>query len=224
MYDSPTATDTEGSADSFLRAGFFLKNLGWVDIWLRESREQNKLLLPASLRQDKTRFELTLAVWFSCKYMNEQRILYWIKSWLLRWPICNIFMNLNQKIVKDILQFEWPVTGESGLVWFLNIFLIDSVFEWFYSWNYNQSHGQSHRSWSVIIETLMTDRTRLGDWSGNFSSSFSQDLISKLLVVIQCTGHWYSEPTCPISHRWAPGWSCDCMHQSHNQNPEKYKM
>ena len=37
-------------------------------------------------------------------------------------------MNLNQKIVKDILQFEWPVTGESGLVWFLN------VFDWFSIW------------------------------------------------------------------------------------------
>ena len=64
----PTVTVTEGSADSFLRAAFFLNTWTcfWVfgcddeGIWFKLSREQKRLLLPASLRHDSSKLELIL--------------------------------------------------------------------------------------------------------------------------------------------------------------------
>ena len=57
-----TSLVTGGSDESFLSAGFFLKCLGCVENWLRESREQKMLLFPASFRQESSRFELTFAL------------------------------------------------------------------------------------------------------------------------------------------------------------------
>lgn len=54
-----------GSDESFLSAEFFLKCLGWVENWLRESKEQKMLLFPASFRQERRRLEFTFALWFS---------------------------------------------------------------------------------------------------------------------------------------------------------------
>ena len=82
-----------------------------------------------------------------------------------------------------MLHFEWP------MVEFLNIF------DWSSQWDFiheimakvmaihvrevNINMIDSTREYKDLV-TLMTDRTRFGDCSGNFSSNFSHDLIRKL--------------------------------------------
>ena len=82
----PTVTVTGGSMEDFLRAAFFLKGRGWLEIWLRESKEQKRLLFPASLRQDRRRLEFILDLTFSC---NKK--IFW--------------MSVVQYCIKDIWVF-----------------------------------------------------------------------------------------------------------------------